>query len=145
MTLNNSFKRFSVLATRAAKVFLTLVAIALMLQNVPFLNSTALAAPATFIAASAGDQIKGAADDVRSRSKDIIRDSQKNVKKTANKNASKVDQADDEGTAVERKALRDRSRIEKRANEDASRTEKAVDKSMDSVKGLVDKVKDAFD
>lgn len=145
MKLNQYTKQFSALGSWMAKALFSLIAIALMWQGSFFLNTDAIAAPATLIATSGANQVKGAADEVRDRSKDLIRDTQKNVKKTANRNAAKVDQADDEGTFAERKALRDRSRIERRANEDASRTETAVDKSMDAIKGAVDKVKNAFD
>lgn len=127
-----------------ANTLLCLVAIAFVWQGAFFSETNAIAAPATLIAADVGDQIKGAADEVRARSKDLIRDTQDKVEKTANKNAAKVDQADDEGSVVERKALRDRDRIEKRASEDADRTEKAVDNSMNAVKGMVDNIKDAF-
>ena len=125
------------------KALLSLVAIALMWQSSFFLNPTAMAAPTKFLATSAANQVEGAADEVRARSKELIRDSQKNVKKTANRNAAKVNQADDEGTA-ERKAMRDQARIERRADEHADRTERAVDDSMDAVKGAVEKVKDVF-
>ncbi len=109
------------------------------------LNISAMASPTTsLIAADLGDQIKGAADDVRAGSKDLIRDTESNVKKTANKNAAKVDRADDDGGVAETKAKRDKARIEKRASEDANRTEKAVDKSMNAIKGAVDNIKDAF-
>lgn len=127
-----------------ANTLLCLVAIAFVWQGAFFSETNAIAAPATLIAADVGDQIKGAADEVRARSKDLIRDTQDKVEKTANKNAAKVDQADDEGSVVERKALRDRDRIEKRASEDADRTEKAVDNSMNAVKGMVENIKDAF-
>ena len=143
MKLNYCVKR--ILVRRwTANALLCLVAIALVSQGAFFSQPTAMAAPAPVIAADVGDQIKGAADEVRARSKDLIRDTQDKVEKTANKNAAKVDQADDEGSVVERKALRDRDRIEKRASEDADRTEKAVDNSMDAVKGAVEKIKDAF-
>lgn len=132
MKLNYFTKRFPVIG-RWMTTMLCLVAIVL----VAFSNSAALAA-------NLGDQIKGAADDVRSGSKELIRDSKHDVKKTANKNAAKVDRADDDGGAAERKAMRDRDRIEQRAEEHASRTETAVDKSMDAVKNAVDNIKDAF-
>jgi len=127
-----------------ANTLLCLVAIAFVWQGAFFSETNAIAAPATLIAADVGDQIKGTADEVRARSKDLIRDTQDKVEKTANKNAAKVDQADDEGSVVERKALRDRDRIEKRASEDADRTEKAVDNSMNAVKGMVENIKDAL-
>ena len=127
-----------------ANTLLCLAAIAFVWQGALFSDTNAIAAPATLIAANVGDQVQGAADEVRARSKELIRDTQDKVEKTANKNAAKVDQADDEGSFVERKAKRDRDRIEKRASEDADRTETAVDKSMNAVKGAVENIKDAF-
>ena len=127
-----------------ANTLLCLAAIALVWQGAFFSDTNAMAAPAALIAANDGDQIQGAADEVRARSKALIRDTQNKVEKTANKNAAKVDQADNKGSFVEGKAQRDRARIEKRAEEDADRTEKAVDKSMDAVKGAVENIKDAF-
>lgn len=127
-----------------ANTLLCLAAIAFVWQGTFFLDNNAMAAPAALIAANVGDKIQGAADEVRVRSKDLIRDTQNKVEKTANKNAAKVDQADDEGSFIERKAQRDQARIEKRASEDAARTEKAVDNSMNAVKGAVENIKDAF-
>ena len=144
MKLNSCLQRISVVGRWIASSLLCLAAIALVWQGAFFSNTNAMAAPATLIAANVGDQIQGAADEVRVRSKDLIRDTQDKVEKTANKNAAKVDQADDEGSFVERKAQRDKDRIEKRASEDADRTEKAVDNSMNAVKGAVEKIKDAF-
>ena len=143
MKLNYCVKRILAVGRWMTNSLLCLAAIALVWQG-GFFSHNAMAAPATLIAADVGDQIKGAADEVRARSKDLIRDTQDKVEKTANKNAAKVDQADDEGSVVERKALRDRDRIEKRASEDADRTEKAVDNSMNAVKGVVENIKDAF-
>ena len=125
------------------KILFALVASVLVWQSSFFVNTSAMAASSPLFA-NVGNKIENAADNVREGSKELIRDSKKNVKETANKNAAKVDQADDKGTAVERKAQRDRSRIEQRADEHAARTEKAVDDSMDGVKGLVENIKDAF-
>lgn len=144
MRLNCWMKRTLAVGRVVVNTLLCLVAIAFVWQGAFFSNTNAIAAPATLIAADVGDQVKGAADEVRARSKDLIRDTQDKVEKTADKNAAKVDQADDEGTFVERKAKRDQARIEKRAEEDANRTEKAVDKSMNAVQGAVDKIKDVF-
>jgi len=144
MKLNYCRQRISVVGRWMASSLLCLAAIAFVWQGGFFLDTNAMAAPATLIAANVGDQIQGAADEVRARSKDLIRDTQDKVEKTAEKNASKVDEADDKGSFVERKAKRDKARIEKRASEDAARTEKAVDKSMDAVKGTVENIKDAF-
>ena len=144
MKPNYCMKRTLAVGRWMASTLICLAAIAFVWQGAFFSNTNAMAAPATLIAANVGDQIQGAADEVRGRSKELIRDTQNKVEKTANKNAAKVDQADDEGSFVERKAKRDRNRIEKRASEDADRTETAVDKSMDAVKGAVENIKDAF-
>ena len=144
MKLNYFTNRFSTVGRRIVTTLLCLSAIAFVWQGAFFSNTAALANPATLIAADVGDQVKGAADEVAKGSKNLIRDTADKVEKTANKNASKVDRADDQGTFVEGKALRDKDRIEKRAEEDAARTEKAVDKSMNAVKRTVDNIKDAF-
>ncbi|MGG6241694.1 hypothetical protein ACQ4N7_23970 [Nodosilinea sp. AN01ver1] len=129
----------------ATTLFL-LSAIAFVWQGAFFANASALAAPAgTLIAAAdAGSQVKGAADDVKQGSRNVIRSAEDSVKRAARQNASKVDQADDEGSFVERKAKRDRDRIEQRASEDADRTERAAEKSMNAVERAVDNIKDAF-
>lgn len=127
-----------------AKAAMGLIAIALVWQTAFGLNPAAMAAPTGLLATTPADQAKNAADDVRSHSKDFIRDTKNKVQKTANRNAAKVDQADDEGSFVERKAMRDKARVEKRAEEDAARTEKAVDDSMNAVQGVVENIKEAF-
>jgi len=137
-------KRISTVGRWMATTLFCVAAVAFVWQGGFLSNTSAMAAPATLIAANVGDQIQGAADEVRVRSKELIRDTQNKVEKTANKNAAKVDQADDKGSFVERKAKRDKGRIEKRAEEDAARTEKAVDKSMNAVKGTAENIKDAF-
>ncbi|MBL1178366.1 hypothetical protein [Pantanalinema sp. GBBB05] len=144
MTLNYWTERLSVAGRWMFKALLGLVAIALVWQSAFGLNTAATAAPVTLIAANTADQAQSAADKVRSQSKDFIRDTKNKVEKTANRNAAKVDQADDEGSFVERKARRDQARIEQRAEQDASRTEKAVDDSMNAVQGIVENIKGAF-
>jgi len=144
MKLNYWVKRIVAVGRWIANTLLGLAAIAVVWQGALLSQTNAMAAPATLIAADVSDQIQGAADEVRVRSKELIRDTQNKVEKTANKNAAKVDQADDKGSFVEGKAQRDQARIEKRAGEDAARTEKAVDKSMNAVKGAVENIKDAF-
>lgn len=136
----------STLGRWIGKTLVLLSAIALVWQ-VPFLpNTSALAASTgTLIAAAdAGDQVKGAADDVAKGSKNVIRSAEDSVKRAANQNAAKVDRSDDTGSFVERKAKRDRDRIEQRASEDADRTERAAEKSMNAVERAVDNIKDAF-
>jgi hypothetical protein len=143
MKLNFSVKPFSTLGQRLTNICLCLVAIAFMGQ-IFCLNSPAMALPTTLITANPADQIQGAAEEVRDRSKDLIRDTKRNVERTADRNAAKVDRVDDEGTYLENKARRDQARIQKRAEEDAARTEKAVDDSMNAVQGAVENIKDAF-
>lgn len=144
MKLNSSMKPFSTVKNWMGKILFSFIAIALVWQSSFFVDTNAAASPAPLFATSGANQIENTADRVREGSKDLIRDSQKNVKETARKNAAKVDQADDKGSAVERKAQRDKDRIEKRADEHAARTEKAVDDSMNGVKGVVENIKDAF-
>ena len=144
MKPNYFTNRLSTVGSWLATTLFCLCAITFVWQGAFFSNNSVMAAPATLIAADVGDQVKGAADEVRARSKELIRDTQNKVEKTANKNAAKVDEADDEGSFVERKAKRDKARIEKRAEEDANRTEKAVDNSMNAVKGAVENIEDAF-
>lgn len=88
MKLNYRGKRILVVGRWMANTLLCLVAIAFVWQGAFFSETNAIAAPATLIAADVGDQIKGAADEVRARSKDLIRDTQDKVEKTANKNAA---------------------------------------------------------
>lgn len=145
MKLQNCTEALSAVKRWVTGALLGLLAISLIWQSSLGLNTSAMAAPATLIAANAADHTQGAADDVRAKSKNLIRDTKAKVEKTANRNASKVDQADDEGSFVERKARRDQARILKRAEEDAARTERAVDKSMNAVKGAAKNVKDALD
>ncbi len=146
MKLFSLTKRLSTFGRFLATTLFCLSAIAFVWQGAFFSNTAAMANPATNLIAAAdvGDAVKGAADDVAKGSKDLIQGTKDKVEKTANKNASKVDQADDEGTFVEGKAKRDRDRIEQRAEEDASRTEKQVDKSTNAVKRTVDNIKEAF-
>lgn len=125
------------------RVVVSLVAIALVWQWA-FVNLAVWAVPAPLLATDMANQAKGAADEVRDRSKDLIRDTKNKVEKTADRNAAKVNAADDHGSFAERKANRDQARIEERAENHAARTEKAVDDSMNAVQGTVDKIKDAF-
>lgn len=109
-------------------------------------NSAALAGPAGDVITSS--DIKGgvqtATNNVEKGSKDLIETTKQKVKGMANKNASRVDDAAESGSFVERKAKRDRDRIEQRADEDAARTSRAVDASKNAVERVVDGVKDAF-
>lgn len=146
MKLNLFTKRFSTVVRFMATTLFCVLACAFVWQGAFLSNTAAMASPATTLIATAdaGDQVKGAADDVARKSKEIIRGSEAKVKETASKNAAKVDAADDEGTVVEGKAKRDRDRIYSKASKDAARTEKAVDKSKNAVEEVVDSIKDAF-
>lgn len=145
MKLNYAAKTLSAIGRWIATAVFCVSAFTFVWQGAFFFNTAALAnSTGTLIAADLGDQIKGAADKVREGSKDLIRGTEGTVKKAAKDNAAKVDEADDSGTAVERKAMRDKSRIQKRATEDANRTSEQVDRSMNAVKGAVDNVKDAL-
>ncbi|WP_250124468.1 hypothetical protein [Chroococcidiopsis sp. CCMEE 29] len=146
MKQNHVMKRLSRVGRWMATTLFCLSAIAFIWQGAFFSNTVALANPAVNLiaAADAGDQVKGAADEVAKGSKNFIRDTADKVEKTANKNAAKVDRADDDGSFVERKAKRDRNRIEQRAEQDAARTQKAVDNTKNVVERTVDNIKDAF-
>lgn len=143
MKLNHREKWLPSLGSWITKMALSLVAIALF-WHLSAVNAMALAAPTPLMAVNS-NQLQGAADEVRDRSKDLIRDTKRNVEKTARRNAAKVSDADDEGSFVERKAQRDQVRIQARAEEDAARTENAVDKSINAAKGAVENIKSAFD
>lgn len=144
MNLNHAVERVSAFRTWMAKALFALFTIALIWQSPLPLHTTAMATPIPLLATNAANQVQGAADEIRDRSKNLIRGTKKNVEKTAHRNAAKVDQADDNGSFVERKAQRDRNQIEQRAEEDAARTERAVDDSMNAVKGAMENIKDAF-
>ncbi|MEB3358231.1 MAG: hypothetical protein VKK04_16015 [Synechococcales bacterium] len=137
-------KRFSVVRTWVTNALFSVVAIALIWQSFPFLNTVAIAAPTPLLAANTSAQAHDAANDVRAGSKNLIQETKDKVERAANSNASKVDRADDSGSFVERKARRDQARIHQRAEEDAARTERAVDKSTNAFKDAVDNIKDAF-
>ena len=146
MKQNSLRKQLSTVGRFLATTLFCLYAIAFVGESAFFSNTIAMTNPAANLIAAqdVGDQVKDAADEVAKGSKNFIRDTADKVEKTANKNAAKVDQADDDGSFVERKAKRDRDRIEQRAEEDAARTQKAVDNSRNVVERAVDNIKDAF-
>ncbi|MEW6492564.1 MAG: hypothetical protein AB1589_08655 [Cyanobacteriota bacterium] len=147
MKLNYFTKRLSIVGRWMATTLFCLSAVTFVWQGTFFSNTTAMAAPAANLIASAGtsDQVKGKASIDAGRAKNFIEDTKDKVKETANKNAARVDQAtDDNGSFIEGKAKRDRDRIEKRAEEDAARTEKAVDNTKNAVESVVDNIKDVF-
>ena len=147
MKLNYFTKPLSIVGRWIATTLFCMSAIAFVWQGAFFSNPVAMAAPtATLIAdAGVGDKVQGKVSTDAGRAKNFIEDTKDKVKETANKNASRVDQADDEGSFVERKAKSDRDTIEKRANEDAARTEKAVDNTKNAVQSAIDSIKGAFD
>ncbi|MBD2108143.1 hypothetical protein H6F49_14350 [Nodosilinea sp. FACHB-13] len=146
MKSNRFMTQLSTLGRKLTVTLVCLVAIAFVWQSPLVSNISAMAAPAgTLIAtADAGNQVKGAAEDIKGASKNIIRGTEDKVKDAARSNASKVDQADETGSAVEGKAKRDRNRIEQKASKDADRTEQAAEKSMNAVERAVDNIKGAF-
>jgi uncharacterized protein YjbJ (UPF0337 family) len=145
--LNYFTKPLSIVGRWIATTLFCMSAIAFVWQGAFFSNPVAMAAPtATLIAdAGVGDKVQGKVSTDAGRAKNFIEDTKDKVKETANKNASRVDQADDEGSFVERKAKSDRDTIEKRAEEDAARTEKAVDNTKNAVQSAIDSIKGAFD
>lgn len=147
MKLNCLNIRLSTVGRWMATALFCVSAIAFIWQGAFLSNTTAIAAPATSLIASAdlGDQVQEKANEGAQKSKNFIRDTADRVEQTAKKNAARVDQAtDDNGSFVERKAKKDAARIEQRAEEDVARTQKAVDKSKNAVERAVDSIKDAF-
>ena len=146
MKLNDFMKQLSTVGRFLATTVLGVLAVAFVWQGAFFSNTAAMANPAANLIASAdaGDQVKDKVDEGAGAAKNFIRDTQDKVKQTARTNASKVDEATDNGNFLERKAKRDKATIEKRANEDAARTEKAVDNTKNAVERTVDSIKDAF-
>ena len=147
MKQNYLAKRLSIVGRWVATTLFFVSAIAFVWQGAFFSNPVAMAAPITTLIADAdvGDQVQEKVSKDAGRAKNFIEDTKDKVKETANKNASRVDQADDEGSIFERKAKSDRDTIEKRAEEDAARTEKAVDNTKNAVQNAIDSIKDAFD
>ncbi|MBW4548620.1 MAG: hypothetical protein KME25_29950 [Symplocastrum torsivum CPER-KK1] len=147
MKLNYFIKPLSIVGRWIVTTLFCVSAIAFVWQGAFFSNPVAMAAPtATLIAdAGVGDKVQGKVSTDAGRAKNFIEDTKDKVKEAANKNASRVDQADDEGSFVERKAKSDRDTIEKRAEEDAARTEKAVDNTKNAVQSAIDNIKGAFD
>jgi uncharacterized protein YjbJ (UPF0337 family) len=145
--LNYFIKPLSIVGRWIVTTLFCVSAIAFVWQGAFFSNPVAMAAPtATLIAdAGVGDKVQGKVSTDAGRAKNFIEDTKDKVKEAANKNASRVDQADDEGSFVERKAKSDRDTIEKRAEEDAARTEKAVDNTKNAVQSAIDNIKGAFD
>jgi len=146
MKLNYFTKRLSTVGRWMATTVFCVCAIAFVWQGAFFSNTTAMAAPAANLIASAdaGDQVKEKTSKDAGRAKNFIRDTADKVEQTAKTNAAKVDQATDDGSFVERKAKKDAGRIVQRAEEDAARTQKAVDNTKNVVERTVDNIKDAF-
>lgn len=121
MKLNYLMKGLSTLGRWMATTLFCVLAIAFVWQGGFFSNTTAMADCGVNLIASAdaGDRVQDKASEDAGRAKNFIEDTKERVERTANKNASKVDQATDNGSFIERKAKKDAARIEKRAEEDA--------------------------
>ncbi|MEH2312443.1 MAG: hypothetical protein V7K35_13815 [Nostoc sp.] len=146
MKLNYFTKQVSTVKRWMATTLFCMLAIAFVWQGAFFSNTSAMADPAgTLIAsADAGDEVKDKTSKDAGRAKNFIDDTKDKVKEAAKSNASKVDQATDNGSFVERKAKKDAATIQKRADEDASRTKEAVDNTKNVVERAVENIKDAF-
>ncbi|PSF36847.1 hypothetical protein C7H19_12845 [Aphanothece hegewaldii CCALA 016] len=143
----NFFEKWLSNAKRSIVTTLLCVsAVVFFWQSTSFSNVAAIANPINNLIASkdAGDMVQEKVSKDAGRAKGFIRDTADRVEETAKKNAAKVDQADDKGSFVERKAKKDAGRIEKRAEEDAARTQKAVDNTKNAVEKTVDSIKDAL-
>ncbi|MBO3462033.1 hypothetical protein G7B40_026610 [Aetokthonos hydrillicola Thurmond2011] len=146
MKLNYFTKRLSTVGRFLATTLLCVIAIAFAWNGTFFSNTAAMADPAVNLIASSdlGDQVQNKVSKDAGRAKGFIEDTKQKVKEAARTNAARVDEADDSGSYIERKAKRDAGRIERRANEDAARTKTAVDKTKNVVEQAVDNIKDAF-
>ncbi|HEY9299659.1 MAG TPA: hypothetical protein VIQ31_25505, partial [Phormidium sp.] len=114
-------------------------AIAFTWQGAFLSNSAAIAAPVTNLIAAADNPTEFAEGH-----KDFVQKTADTVKKAAKDNASKVDNATDDGNIIERKAKSDAATIQKRADEDAAKTKEAIDKSTNVFERTVEGIKDAF-
>lgn len=133
-------KQFSFFRRWIIASILSLLTIAFVWQGMFVANETALANP--IMLADTG--IENKVDRDVERTKSFIEDTKQQVKETANQNASKVDRATDEDSAIDNKAERDTARIEQKANKDAARTKEAVDKTQNIIESTIDNVKDVF-
>ncbi len=144
MKLNYFTKQVSTVGRWMTTALLCVAAIAFVWSSA-FSTVTAMAAPtSTLIAADLGNQVQGKVSKDAGRAKGFIRDTKDRVENMADKNANRVDQADDNGSFIERKAQRDAGRIHVRAEQDAARTQKAVDNTKNAVERTVENIKDAF-
>lgn len=145
MKLNYFTNQFSTVKRWVATALLCVSAIAFVWQSGFLVNTAAMAAPTTLIAAKdAGDRVQDKTSTDARRAKGFIRDTADKVEQTAKDNAARVDRATDDNSPLERRAKKDAGRIEKRAEEDAARTQKAVDNTKNVVERTVDNIKDAL-
>ncbi len=146
MQLNYFAKPLSVLGRWLTTALLCVSAIAFAWQGAFLSNTTAMAAPATNLIATAdaGSELQGKVSKDAGRTKGFVRDTTDKLKKTAKTNAAKVDRATDNDSAIARKAKNDAARIERRAEADSARTQTAIDKTKNAVESAVDNIKDAF-
>ncbi len=143
MKLNHFTKKVSTLGRWMTTALLCVAAIAFVWQSTAFSTMSAMAAP-KLLAADLGNQVQGKVSKDAGRAKGFIQDTKERVENMADKNANRVDDADDSGSFIERKAQRDAGRIHVRAEQDAARTQKAVDNTKNAVQRTVDNIKDAF-
>lgn len=143
MKLNHFTKQVSTLGRWITTALLCVAAIAFVWQSAVFSPMSAMAAP-KLIAADLGNQAQEKVSKDAGRAKGFIEDTKERVERMADKNANRVDDADDSGSFVERKAQRDAGRIHERAEQDAARTQKAVDNTKNAVERTVENIKDAF-
>jgi hypothetical protein len=146
MKLNYFTKQLSTVKRWMATTVFCMLAIAFVWQGAFLSNTSAMAAPAATLIASAdaGDRVQEKTSKDAGRAKNFIQDTTDKVKEAAKSNAGKVDQATDNGSFIERKAKKDAATIQKRADEDSARTQKAVDNTKNVVERTVDNIKDAF-
>lgn len=138
MTLKNLTKRLSTIKRSIVTSMLCLLAMTFVWQGAFFSNDVAMASN------DVGDKVQNKVSKDTGRAKNFIQDTKEKVQDAAKSNASKVDNATDEGSIIERKAKRDKDRILEKSEKDAARTEKAVDKTQNAIERTVDNIKDAF-
>jgi Skp family chaperone for outer membrane proteins len=145
MNLSYFSKHFSVVKRLAAAAMLCLSVTALTWQGGFVSNATAIANPSTnLIAADLGNKVKDKVSEDTNRAKNFVQDTADKVERTAKRNASKVDDATDSGSILERKAKNDKNRILDKAEKDSARTQDAIDDTKNVVERTVDSIKDAF-
>jgi len=145
MKLNYVVRQIQSVGRWTASLLLGMAAISFVWQSAIFPTLSAMAAPTpTLLATEMGKQVQQKVSKDAGRAKNFIEDTKDKVENMADKNARRVDEADNSGSFVERKAQRDAGRIYKRAEEDAARTERAVDNTKNVFQDAVENIKDAL-